>query len=162
MTVINEGGHCIAVWLQLCLCNSPLPLTTWTGLIICLHNIRPVEIFFLVISNLLEYLGSYQFCGNMPWQYKEIRAGVRPHWIYVITYTFMLVSCNLNHTCPSYTCLSSLCILVSYYSNSLWSLSRLRCICNLVQKYILKYYLHWNSTMLVTSFLALTECSCKS
>ena len=40
--------------------------------------------------------------------------------------------------------LSSLCILVSYDNNFLGSLSTLRCIGNLLQKYILKCYFPWN------------------
>ena len=81
------------VWLQLCPCNNPSLLTTWTGLSNCLHNIRPAEIFILLFSNLLEDFGSYQFCENMLWQ---VRASVlSSYWLYVITYTFMmLVSCK--------------------------------------------------------------------
>ena len=40
--------------------------------------------------------------------------------------------------------LNSLCILVSYDNISLGSISTLRWICNLLQKYILKCHFHWN------------------
>jgi len=130
------------VWLQLCLCNNPSLLTTWTGLSNCLHNIRPAEIFVLLFSNLLDDFGSYQFCGNMLWQ---VRASVlSSYWIYVITYTFMmLVSCKLNNTCPV------ILVWAPFAYRSHMTITPLGHTLktepgDLLQKYILKCHFHWN------------------